>query len=136
MGKKTNSITWITRKANQATKAKVSRATLLHSRGQREADRITVVFDSGPYRHRMALERQEDGRFEGVCERLGRESEQRIDARAVRCLLLDSLQGSALLMGLTPWIDDNQGEADWMAHFKNVQRVICAATEGTQESNE
>ena len=99
MRKKTNSLTWITRKANQATKAKVSRVTLLHSRGQREADRITVVFDSGPYRRRMALKRQEDGRFEGVCERLGRESEQWIDTRAIRCLLLDSLEDSAASHG-------------------------------------
>ena len=99
---------------------------LLHCRGLREADRITFVFDLGPYRHHLDLERQENREFEGVCERTARESEQRIDARPVRCCLLDSLEDSALVLGLTPWVDDSHREADWMGHFENVQRVICS----------
>ena len=124
MGEK-NTITWITRQTKQITQADVSCAELLHTRGEREADRLVLRFDSGPYRYRMVLDRREDRPFEGFCERYDRECERLLDTITVSCCLLDSLETDALAMGLTPWVDDNQEESDWMGRFQNVRRVIC-----------
>jgi hypothetical protein len=119
-----NTITWVTRNSRRAAQVGVSRVDLLHTRDGREANRMLVVFDSGLYRYRMVLNRVEDGRFEGPCERFLREEDRLIDAKPVRCLLLDSLGKSALVMSLSPWVDDEKQESDWLGHFKNIRRLI------------
>ena len=115
-----NTITWATRTTNVQSRADMSRVDLLHTHGGREANRMLLMFESGPYRYRMALDRVEDGRFEGPCQRFLRDEERLLDAKPIRCLLLDSLEESALVMGLSPWVDDNQQESDWLGHFKKV----------------
>lgn len=102
----------------------MTRVELLHTEGEREANRMLILFESGLYRYRMALVRVEDGRFEGPCERFLREDERLVDAKPIRCLLLDSLEERALVMSLSPWMDDNDQESDWLGQFKNVCRLI------------
>lgn len=102
----------------------MTRVELLHIGGKREASRMLLLFESGTHRYRMALVRVEDGRFEGPCERILREGERLIDAKPIRRLLLDSLEESALVMSLSPWVDDNQQESDWLGQFNHVCRVI------------
>jgi hypothetical protein len=124
MTSKKNWITWFTRNTNVRSQADMSRVDLLHIRGEREPSRMIILFEAGPYRYRMALDRVEYGRFEGPCECFLREEERLVDAKPINCLLLDSLEESALVMGLSPWVDDNQQECDWLGKFENVCRVI------------
>lgn len=83
----------------------------------------------------MILDRQESGEFEGTCEKIERESELLVEAKPLRCCLHDSLEASALILSLTPWVDDLQKEADWMGHFENVQRVILQGSDVTVLTN-
>ena len=119
-----NTIAWATRPTNVQSRANLSCVDLLHPHGGREANRMLLMFESGPYRYRMAVDRVEDGRFEGPCQRCQRDEERLLDAKPIRCLLLDSLEEVALVTGLSPWVDDNQQESDWLGPFKKVHRVI------------
>jgi hypothetical protein len=132
MSEKTNTITWAGRTdPNQLRTIHVTRVTLLHRQGQREAGRISLGFDEGAFRYRVALVRLHGtGQFEGTCEQLDRESESLVRTLPVHCLLLDSLESDALILGLTPWADERQQEHHWMGRFMNVQRVIGHEQEG------
>jgi hypothetical protein len=122
---KRDTITWITRNTNRPTVVDVDCVVLLHYRGEREAGRLTITFSRGSYRYRMILKREEDRGFTGICDRFAQESEQWIEGIPVRCCLFDSLEADALTLSLSPWVDDDRQESDWMGRFENVQRMIC-----------
>jgi hypothetical protein len=69
------------------------------------------------------MERQEDRRFQGALHRVHQDTEELVEALPVRCVLCDSLQQWALLLGATDWVEDGQAY-DWMAHLDSVQRLI------------
>lgn len=122
---KRNIITWFIRNTQQATETDVDCVVLLHYRGEREAGRLTIVFNRGSYRCRMILKRGADNRFTGTCDRFAQESEKWIEATPVSCCLFDSLEADALTLSVSPWVDDDRQEFDWMGRSENVQRVIC-----------
>jgi hypothetical protein len=100
----------------------VESAVFLHRSGQREAGRITLVFHSGPHRCRLALERREDGQFEGVLHRVRPDTEKPVELIPVLCSLCDTLQRKALLLGATDWVEDGQAY-HWMVNLDSVQRL-------------
>jgi hypothetical protein len=127
MQKSANTITWITRTTKQMRVGSVSSVTILHRRGVREAGHISLVVEDGLYRYHISLERGSDRRFHGTCKKFSSDSERFIEATSLSCCLLDSLEEQALLLGLTPWVEDDQQLSDWMGQFTQVERVICQA---------
>jgi hypothetical protein len=126
MHPKSNTITWFSRSTKQRRVVEVTSVALLHLPGEREAGRITVVFEDGPHRCRISLVRQPDRKFRGTCEKFTRDSDRPIRSEPLSCILLDSLETHALTLSMSPWVDEGQDESDWMGHFKNVQRVVCS----------
>jgi hypothetical protein len=133
MHPKPNTITWISRTTQQITVADVESVLLLHPRGEREAQRLTITFAMGFSRYRMELVRDEYRRFNGICKRFEDGGEKLLDSKPVSCILLDSGEEAALTLSHSPWVDDNQDESDWMGNFDGVRRVIHKASEAVPD---
>ncbi len=104
----------------------VQSAVFLHRRGHREAGRITIDFHTDEQHGRLTLERKEGAQFEGALCRARRETEQPVDGVPMRCVLCDSLEQHALLLGVSPWLEEGQ-EFEWAIKLDSVRRLTHQA---------
>jgi hypothetical protein len=119
----------------QIRKLPANSVTILHRQGQREAGLITIVVEDGLFRHHVSLKRGSDDRFEGTCRTLDVE-ERVVRSFALRGVLCDSGGTSAVILGLSRWADEVEGEMEWMGDFKCVQRVRSGLTGDADSSRQ